>query len=155
MAVIKQVLGWMLERTHATSTGRTLVVGTLPGERHELGALLAATAAGLEGWRVIFMGEDLPPEEILLTSRAVGASAVGISVVNPADRSAVWDQIHTLLQGLPAGIPLFLGGNAASDLVPGSDGSTFARHALTGPLPRGSPRGSRGLIRGRRRRSRA
>ncbi len=119
VAVIKQVLGWMLERTHATSTARTLVVGTLPGERHELGALLAATAAGLEGWKVIFMGEDLPPEEILLTSRAVGANAVGISVVNPADRSAVWEQIHALLQGLPEGIPLFLGGNAASDLVRG------------------------------------
>jgi hypothetical protein len=65
------------------------------------------------------MGEDLPPEEILLTSRAVGANAVGISVVNPADRSAVWEQIHALLQGLPEGIPLFLGGNAASDLVRG------------------------------------
>jgi DNA-binding transcriptional MerR regulator/methylmalonyl-CoA mutase cobalamin-binding subunit len=115
VAVIKQVLGWMLERARSTSTGPTLVMGTLTGERHELGALLAATAAALEGWNVVFMGQDLPPEEIALTAQSVKADVVGISVVNPTDWEELPRQIVSLVAELPTGVPVFLGGAAATD----------------------------------------
>lgn len=117
VAVIKQVLGWMLERARSAASGRTLVVGTLTGERHELGALLAATAAALEGWQVLFLGEDLPPEEISLAAREVGADAVGISVVNPLEWGTLPTLLQELLQDLPVGIPLYLGGAAATDMA--------------------------------------
>lgn len=115
VAVIKQVLGWMLERARSTSTGATLVMGTLSGEKHELGALLAATTAALEGWNVVFMGQDLPPEEIALTAHRVRADAVGISVVNPSDWEELPRQVVSLVEELPPGVPIFLGGAAATD----------------------------------------
>lgn len=116
VAVIKQILGWILERARSAATGRTLVVGTLSGERHELGALLAATAAALEGWRVVFTGEDLPPDEIALTARSVGAHAVGISIMSPLDWEGLAGQLRSLLSDLPEGVPLVLGGGGARDM---------------------------------------
>lgn len=117
VAVVKRVLGWMMERARATQATRVLVTGTLTGEKHEVGALLAGTAAALEGWRVIFLGQDLPPEEVALTARSVGAHAVGISVVNPTDWEVVTDQLRQLLEQLPEGVPLVLGGAAAPDMA--------------------------------------
>ncbi len=117
VAVIKQILGWMLERAQEDAAGRTLVVGTLAGERHELGALLAATVAAMEGWQVIFLGHDLPAEEIALTARSVKAAAVGISVVNPVDFDGIPEQLQQLIEGLPAGALVILGGAAAGDVA--------------------------------------
>ena len=117
VAVIKQVLGWMLERARSGATGPTLVVGMLSGERHELGALLAATAAALEGWHVVFLGQDLPADEIALTARALNASAVGLSVVNPPDWEETPAQIRLLADQLPEGSSVLLGGAAGPDMA--------------------------------------
>jgi methanogenic corrinoid protein MtbC1 len=117
VAVIKQVVGWMLERARQGTTGRKLVVGTLTGEKHELGALLAATVAAMEGWQVVFLGQDLPGEEIALTVRSVDATAVGVSVVNPLDIEGVPEQLRRLVDELPAGVPVMLGGAAAADVA--------------------------------------
>ncbi len=117
VAVIKQVVGWMLERARQGTSGKTLVVGTLTGEKHELGALLAATVAAMEGWQVVFLGQDLPSEEIALTVRSVEASAVGVSVVNPVDLDGIPGQLRELLDDLPPGVPVILGGAAAVDVA--------------------------------------
>mgnify|MGYP001814761188 FL=1 len=117
VAVIKQVVGWMLERARQGTRGKTLVVGTLMGEKHELGALLAATVAAMEGWQVVFLGQDLPSEEIALTVRSVEASAVGVSVVNPTDFDGIPGQLQGLLDELPPGVPVILGGAAAVDVA--------------------------------------
>lgn len=117
VAVIKQVVGWMLERARQGTTGRKLVVGTLSGEKHELGALLAATVAAMEGWQVVFLGQDLPGEEIALTVRSVDAAAVGVSIINPVDIEGMPEQLRRLMAELPAGIPVMLGGAAAADVA--------------------------------------
>lgn len=117
VAVIKQVLGWMLEQARRQDSERTVVVGTLSGERHELGALLAATAAALEGWRPILTGEDLPADEIAMAAQAVSAAAVGVSVVSPDDWSSMQRQVRELLDTLPQDTRLILGGAGAADLA--------------------------------------
>lgn len=117
VAVVKQILGSMLERARSAATGEYLVVGTLSGERHELGAMLAATVAALEGWRVVFTGEDLPPEEIALAAGSVNARLVGISVMNPLDWEGLADQVRRLVAELPESASVVLGGRAAVDLA--------------------------------------
>lgn len=117
VAVIKHVLGWMLEQSRRQEAEHTVVVGTLSGERHELGALLAATVAALEGWRPILTGEDLPPEEVALAARSVSAAAVGISVVSPDDWPDTHRQARELLELLPAETQLVVGGAGAGDLA--------------------------------------
>lgn len=117
VAVVKQVLGWMLAQAQEKEAQHTVVVGTLSGERHELGALLAATAAALEGWRPILTGEDLPAEEMAVAARAVSAEAVGISVVSPDDWTATHRQVRELLEILPEGTQVVVGGGGAGDLA--------------------------------------
>ena len=63
------------------------------------------------------MGQDLPPEEIALTATSLDAAAVGISVVNPLDWEGIPNQIRDLLDGLPTGVPVLLGGAAAVDMA--------------------------------------
>ena len=58
----------------------TLVAGTLNGEQHELGALTAAVVAAAEGWRVAYLGAEIPAAGMIATAtahRAPRPSAVG------------------------------------------------------------------------------
>lgn len=117
-AVVERVLSWMLEPARpAPGAGPVLVVGTLAGEEHALGALLAAAAAALEGWRVTFLGRDLPAQEIAMAAERLGARAVGVSVVNPLAADGVPDQLRDLLERLPAGVAVILGGATAEALT--------------------------------------
>ena len=59
-AVFRRVLGWLLGLYQTTSAAHRLVVATPPGERHELGALMAAIIAAAEGWNVTYLGPDIP-----------------------------------------------------------------------------------------------
>ncbi len=61
--------------------GPIAVVATLSGERHEVGALMAAAAAELAGWRVVYLGADLPPDDLARAADRTGARAVCVSVV--------------------------------------------------------------------------
>ena len=111
--VIKRVLNWMVEPARSDVGGPGIVVGTLSGEMHELGALLAGATAALEGWHVTFLGHDLPPEEFALAASTVSARVVGISTVNPVADDAISEQVARLLSELSDGIDVVLGGPAA------------------------------------------
>jgi DNA-binding transcriptional MerR regulator/methylmalonyl-CoA mutase cobalamin-binding subunit len=115
--VIKRVLHWMVEPTRGETGGPGVVVGTLSGEMHELGALLAGATAALEGWNVTFLGQDLPPDEFAHAAETVSARVVGISTVNPLAVDGIPGQLESLLAALPAGVRVVLGGPSASALL--------------------------------------
>jgi methanogenic corrinoid protein MtbC1 len=115
-AVVRRVLTWLGDAAERGG-GPVFVVGTLPGERHELGALLAATTATLEGWAVTFLGPDLPPGDIAAAAEGVGARVVGISVARPPDHNGAVDDLRTLRQALGPDVPLFVGGMSSRDIV--------------------------------------
>ncbi|MEZ5079993.1 MAG: MerR family transcriptional regulator [Thermoleophilia bacterium] len=54
-------------------TGPEAVVFCGPGERHALGAMALAVLIGDHGWRVTFLGADLPPDEAAQLARRIGA----------------------------------------------------------------------------------
>ncbi len=112
--VIQSVLAWLHEPVAGGANGPRLVVATLPGERHELGAMLVAAAAGLEGWQVTYLGVDLPADEIARAARAVGARAVALSVVNADTVSGAVDALGALRRALGPGVGLLVGGAAAA-----------------------------------------
>lgn len=115
--VIKRVLHWMVEPARVDEDGPGAVVGTLSGELHELGALLAGATAALEGWRVTFLGQDLPPEEFAHAAETVDARVVGISAVNPLEVDGIPDQLERLLGAVPPGVHVVVGGPSAGRLV--------------------------------------
>ena len=115
-SVIRGVLAWLHEPVAGGARGPRLVVATLPGERHELGAMLVAAAAGLEGWQVTHLGVDLPVAEIARAAAAVGARAVALSMVNVEGAAAAASALAELRRVLGPGVGLLVGGGAAGRL---------------------------------------
>ncbi len=80
-AVIQRVVGETAPLLTGGDESPVIVIATLEGERHASGALMAASTAASEGWRVIYLGADLPAGEIIETALRTKARAVGISIV--------------------------------------------------------------------------
>jgi len=115
--VIDRVLAELTDRSLPTTNGTRLVVATLPGERHGLGARLVAVAAALQGWSAKNLGTDLPPTEIAAAATTLGAKAVAISVVTSEivrDTIAALEELRTLL---PRDVALWVGGRASKLLA--------------------------------------
>ncbi len=118
-AVFRRVLGWLFGLYQTTSAAHRLVVATPPGERHELGALMAAINAAAEGWSVTFLGPDMPVGELLGAVGQARAEAVALSVVQLGDERAVLSVLREIRAGLPPRVALLLGGAGAQGIKAG------------------------------------
>jgi methanogenic corrinoid protein MtbC1 len=124
-AVFRRVLDWILQTLVVRDPAARLVMATPPTQLHELGALLAAAAAAIEGWDVAYLGADLPVSEILRAASQTNARAVALSLVPPTHPSLVHD-LTEIRRGLRSEVPLFIGG-AAVDQQPELFASVGAR----------------------------
>lgn len=113
-ATIRKVLTWMSELTVADSTSPMVVVGTPTHHLHELGAMLAATTAASNGWRVTYLGPNLPMEDIVHTVRQVKADALALSIIYPTDDVRVEQDLRSLRRLLPPGVAVVAGGSGAT-----------------------------------------
>lgn len=95
-----------------------LVVTTPAGQLHELGAVMAASAATNAGWNVTYLGPNLPAAEIAGAARQSHAQAVALSVVYPADCGRLPDELRQLRRALPADVAMLIGGRAAAGYTP-------------------------------------
>ena len=91
---------------------RCVVIGTPRGEWHEFGALLVALVAGSHGWRVVYLGANLPPGEIATAARRVQPDKMLISWVC-AEPEDTLGELAKLRQQLPAAVTLLVGGRQA------------------------------------------
>lgn len=102
-----------VRRSLQSASGPALVVATPSGQHHEIGALLAATAAAAEGWRVTFLGTDIPANSIAVAAGKTDALAVALSLTYPPDDPALPGELRTLRAALPDEIMLIVGGRSA------------------------------------------
>ncbi|MEO8201291.1 MAG: cobalamin B12-binding domain-containing protein [Gemmatimonadota bacterium] len=88
-----------------------LVVGaTLPGERHEWGILTTLTVVQDLGWRVYYLGADLPLVDLLAAAWKLRPRCVAISVSTPETIVANLAGLSDLPHRLPPGADAFIGG---------------------------------------------
>ncbi len=113
-AVVHRVLGDIVRSGAPLPNAPTIVVGTPMGQRHELGALLVAACAAAAGWRVTYLGSDLPAAEIARAAERVGASVVALSIVYPASDAQLRADLDSLVDLLPPGQQLVVGGSSAA-----------------------------------------
>ena len=111
-AAVRRVLAWVADGYTAGPRAPRLVVATPAGELHEFGALLVATAAAEEGWRVVYLGASLPAAHVAEAATQVGARAVALSAIC-IDGATVLDATRATARALPVGTTLFAGGAAA------------------------------------------
>ena len=110
-AIVQRVVSETAPLLTGGGDNPSIVIGTLEGERHANGALMAAVTAATEGWRVVYLGADLPASEISDATSRTSSHAVGISMVlNDARRAA---GLRDLRKRLPAHVALLAGGEGA------------------------------------------
>ena len=101
-----------INKTRNTSAP-AIVVTTPPGQLHELGALAAALTAEAVGWRAIYLGPDLPIEEIAMGARQTNACAVALSVTTASERTLIAQDFQKLARLLGRDVVLIAGGCSA------------------------------------------
>jgi methanogenic corrinoid protein MtbC1 len=112
-AVVRSLLGSMVVTNRVNQSGPVLIATTPAGQLHEFGALMAAVTATSVGWRSIYLGPNLPAEDIAAAARDRGARAVVLSVVYPSDDPIIRLELKKLALLLGDEIRLIVGGRAS------------------------------------------
>ncbi len=112
-AVLRRVVESAMVSMEVGDEAPLVVVATPEGERHEIGALMAAATIRAEGWRVRYLGADLPAVEISDAAARTGARAVALSTVYPLDDGALVGEVSALRESLDPGVTLLVGGAGA------------------------------------------
>jgi DNA-binding transcriptional MerR regulator len=114
--LLRNLLGGALRTTSAAAQAPAIVFTTAPGERHELGALMAAVAAADAGGNPVFFGPDLPIADVAraVDSLAATAVALGICRSNGVDHEG---SLRALRAALPDAVEIWVGGAGAASLA--------------------------------------
>ncbi|MBO9540469.1 MerR family transcriptional regulator [bacterium] len=114
-SLLRSLLGTILRTRHLDRRHAPVLLGTLPGELHEMGLLVVALMVASCGVPVCYLGPNLPPSELALAAKRIGAFAVGISLVTHPDDARL-SALETLAGALEPGTRLWLGGQGISTL---------------------------------------
>jgi DNA-binding transcriptional MerR regulator/methylmalonyl-CoA mutase cobalamin-binding subunit len=112
-ALLRTHMGQLLSL--APATGAAIVCATPAGELHELGALFVAVLISVHGRRPVYLGPNLPADQIAEAAQLSGASAVALSVVSLEARRAE-AELSAVARALPRTVELVLGGGGLSRL---------------------------------------
>lgn len=112
-AQMRSFLGRYMLDANTDPQGPRIVMATLPGQAHELGATMAGVVAAQGGWNVIYLGPNVPIEEIAFCADCKDARAVGISISYPLEDPRVPPLLRDLKQKLQPDCHLLVGGAAA------------------------------------------
>jgi DNA-binding transcriptional MerR regulator/methylmalonyl-CoA mutase cobalamin-binding subunit len=112
-SAIRGFLYNLLESYSLSNSAPVLVSGTPRGQEHELGALIAGVVAASSGWKVTYLGSNLPAEEISAVVSHLNARVVALSLVYPNDDLHLKRELKKFEHLLPAGVSLIVGGRAA------------------------------------------
>jgi DNA-binding transcriptional MerR regulator/methylmalonyl-CoA mutase cobalamin-binding subunit len=112
-SLLRSLLGGMLATYAPAASAARMVVTTPSGELHEFGALLAALLARAAGWNALYLGPNLPAEDMLDAVARTNARAFVLSLVT-ADAPEVSTELERLCARLPADVTLLAGGSAVA-----------------------------------------
>lgn len=111
---LRRVLSWLVEVLPAPAEAPLVMFGTLPGQRHEFGAMLAAAVAASRQWRVLYLGADLPVTDIAHAALLARAAVVAVSVLGPVEMRVLRRELAELRSALPESVSLIVGGDTAT-----------------------------------------
>lgn len=114
-AVIRSLLGSMFVSTPADSGGPLILTTTPAGQLHEFGALMVSVMASSIGWRTMYLGPNLPAEDIAAAVAQRDADAVAISIVYPPDDPHLQLELKKLSRLIGDGVRIIAGGRAARE----------------------------------------
>ncbi|MCC6152360.1 MAG: cobalamin B12-binding domain-containing protein [Candidatus Hydrogenedentes bacterium] len=98
----------------ANPTAPVIVATTPAGQTHEIGALMVSLLACADGWNDMYLGPNLPAEDIVAAVTSSGARVLALSIVYPGDDPRIEGEFAFLQRYLPKDVSVFVGGRAAT-----------------------------------------
>jgi methylmalonyl-CoA mutase cobalamin-binding subunit len=110
--VVRSLLGSMMSAIRLDDSAPRFIVTTPSGQFHEFGALMAAVTAASLGWKVVYLGPNMPAEDIAQAARDSRAPVIGLSLVYPVDDPGLETEFRKLRHLLGDEIIVVVGGRA-------------------------------------------
>ncbi|MFT5259976.1 MAG: DNA-binding transcriptional MerR regulator [Saprospiraceae bacterium] len=141
-AWLRNKLGARLHHNASLATGPKLVVCCAPGHRHEMGALLFALSIMGRGYRVVYLGADMPLKSLEYIVNRSGAKAVVVAAGIGETPAAL---VRNLAKaGSQLKCPLFVGGSLSisyreelleKSIIPLGEQLALATHLVVSKVP--------------------
>lgn len=112
-SVLRAMFGAALQPSAASRMGPRILFATPSGEPHELGLQMAALTAMGAGADTVYVGADLPVEDLVTSTRKTDAVGVALSLVTIPETDARL-YLGTARERLPADVHIWIGGHGAS-----------------------------------------
>jgi methylmalonyl-CoA mutase cobalamin-binding subunit len=101
------------------ASGPLVACATLPGEAHGLGLQMSALLLASRGCRILYLGTEVPPPQLVSLAKDLAARAVALSVSSHTKGGTTTSTIRKLRERLPQRIELIVGGDGAPRPQPG------------------------------------
>jgi MerR family transcriptional regulator, light-induced transcriptional regulator len=93
--------------------GPRVIAAMLPGDAHEGGLLMASVILAVRGCRLVYLGVDMPVEQIATAAREGEVQAVALSISATFPPRQAGKAVANLRAALPRRMPLWVGGAGA------------------------------------------
>lgn len=122
--LMRNLLGSMMRLFRSSTAPTKMVLATLGGELHEFGILAAAMLASMAGIQPVYLGPNLPAQEIVGAAARTAARvvAIGITVASASTQG----EAELIARALPEAVELWVGGRSSNTL----DLAALSRGAL-------------------------
>jgi len=110
-AYLRNKLGARFHHQGMNTTGRKLLAACLPGEQHEVGLMLFCLSAIYHGFQLVYLGSDIPMEELISPAHQSHCDAIVLSGSLMPVTGKLQQDLNKLVDQLT--IPVFIGGQVS------------------------------------------
>lgn len=112
-AIVRSFLITAASHQQVDPSAPVLVATTPAGQHHEIGILIAVAAAQECGWRPLYLGPNMPAEEIAGALHTARSDTLVLSLVYPLADLRVAEELRRIRHLVGPGVDLLVGGRAA------------------------------------------
>ena len=109
-SLLRNLLGALVPLYRRTSPPSKVLFATPSAELHEFGILLAAMLTAGGGLGIVYLGTNLPGEEIVMAAHKTMPQAVVLGLIGANGAQAGIKEVQIVAEKLPAQIELWVGG---------------------------------------------
>ena len=126
----EKMMGMLMTLGFGPENGPVAVCAGFPEERHELGLLGVAIQLALQGYRINWLGADIPGSDLADALRREAPSVACISVLQPRPAKEFEAYARVLRDAAPTSTRIIIGGaGLPEDGLPAVDGVDWVRDA--------------------------
>lgn len=113
-SMIRSYMCTLTASENTVDTSHSIIVTTPIGQHYDLIALRMAVAANSYGWNSIYLGTELPADEIIHACMHSKASAIALGIARPADDPHLPNTLRQIKSQLSKNTTLIVCGSAVS-----------------------------------------